>query len=66
MSDGFVVPAKAGKSADVIDLMSLLRKSVEGGKKAPAKPSREKQAAANDDEKEEKPKPKRARKRRAA
>jgi DNA end-binding protein Ku len=55
---------KAAKSADVIDLMSLLRKSVEGGKKAPAKG----RSAANDDEKEEKPqhKPKRARKRRAA
>src|SRR3954469_9404612 len=51
---------KAAKSADVIDLMSLLRKSVEGGKKG--------KAAANDDAKEEKPahKPKRARKRRAA
>jgi DNA end-binding protein Ku len=46
------------KSADVIDLMSLLRKSVEGGKKAPAKG---KAAAANDDHK-----PRRARKRRAA
>jgi DNA end-binding protein Ku len=59
---------KTGKSADVIDLMSLLRKSVEGGKKAPAKPSREKHAAANDDEKEEKPqhKTRRGRKRRAA
>jgi DNA end-binding protein Ku len=55
---------KAGKTADVIDLMSLLRKSVEGGKK----PSREKQAAANDEGQEEKPqhKPKRTRKRRAA
>src|SRR4051812_29553176 len=55
---------KAAKSADVIDLMSLLRKSVEGGKKAPAKDK----AAANDDEKAEKPhhKPRRARKRRAA
>jgi DNA end-binding protein Ku len=55
---------KAGKTADVIDLMSLLRKSVEGGKKAPARGK----AAANDDEKEEKPahKPKRGRKRRAA
>lgn len=31
---------KAGKSADVIDLMSLLKKSVDGGKKAPAKPKR--------------------------
>ena len=56
---------KAGKSADVIDLMSLLRKSVEGGGKKGAA----KERAANDDEKEEKPahKPKRAaRKRRAA
>jgi len=55
---------KAAKGADVIDLMALLRKSVEGGKKAPARGK----AAANDDEKEEKPhhKPKRARKRRAA
>jgi DNA end-binding protein Ku len=56
---------KAAKGADVIDLMSLLRKSVEGGKKGAAK----ERAAANDDEKEEKPahKPKRAgRKRRAA
>jgi DNA end-binding protein Ku len=55
---------KAGKTADVIDLMSLLRKSVEGGKKPAAK----ERAAANDDEKEEKPhhKPKRTRKRRAA
>src|SRR3982751_6193473 len=59
---------KASKGADVIDLMSLLRKSVEGGKKAPAKG---KSAAANDDEqeeKEEKPhhKTRRGRKRRAA
>jgi len=56
---------QAAKGADVIDLMSLLRKSVEGGKKGAAK----ERAAANDDEKEEKPahKPKRAaRKRRAA
>ena len=53
---------KAAKSADVIDLMSLLKKSVEGGKKGAAKGK----AAANDDQKEEK-KPKRgARKRRAA
>ena len=53
---------KAAKSADVIDLMSLLKKSVEGGKKSAAKGN----AAANDDQKEEK-KPKRgARKRRAA
>ena len=54
---------KAPKGADVIDLMALLRKSVEGGKKGAAKAK-----AANDDEKEEKPqhKPKRARKRRAA
>ena len=51
---------KAAKTADVIDLMSLLKKSVEGGKKPPKG-----KAAANDDEKEEK-KPKRARKRRAA
>jgi DNA end-binding protein Ku len=51
---------KATKGADVIDLMSLLKKSVEGGKK----PGKGK-AAANDDDKEEK-KPKRARKRRAA
>jgi DNA end-binding protein Ku len=44
---------KAAKSADVIDLMSLLKKSVEGGRKAP--------------EKAKEPKPKRAaRKRRAA
>jgi len=51
---------KAGKTADVIDLMSLLRKSVEGGKKAPAK-------AANDEEEEPQHKPKRSgRKRRAA
>ena len=42
---------KAAKSADVIDLMSLLKKSVEGGKKNEAKPAH---------------KPKRARKRRAA
>ena len=52
---------KAAKGADVIDLMSLLRKSVEGGKKG---------AAANDEEKEAKKpahKPRRAaRKRRAA
>jgi len=56
---------KAGRTANVIDLMSLLRKSVEGGKKGAAKG---KSAAANDDEKEDKPhhKPKRARKRRAA
>jgi DNA end-binding protein Ku len=59
---------KAAKGADVIDLMSLLRKSVEGGKKAPAKG---RSAAANDDEKEdkeEKPhhKARRGRKRRAA
>jgi DNA end-binding protein Ku len=55
---------KTGKSADVIDLMSLLRKSVEGGKKG----SKDKSAAANDDEKEEKPhhKPKRAAKKRRA
>jgi DNA end-binding protein Ku len=55
---------KAGKTADVIDLMSLLRKSVEGGKKGAAK----ERAAANDDEKEEKPahKPKRAGRRRRA
>jgi len=55
---------KAGKTADVIDLMSLLRKSVEGGKKGASK----ERAAANDDEKEAKPhhKPRRARKRRAA
>jgi len=51
---------KAAKGADVIDLMSLLKKSVEGGKK-PAKGK----AAANDDDREER-KPKRARKRRAA
>ena len=51
---------KAVKGADVIDLMSLLKKSVEGGKK-PAKGK----AAANDDDREER-KPKRARKRRAA
>lgn len=50
---------KAAKGADVIDLMSLLRKSVEGGKKAPAKGK----AAANDDAHH---KSKRARKRRAA
>jgi DNA end-binding protein Ku len=56
---------KAGKSANVIDLMSLLRKSVEGGKKGAAKG---KSAAANDDEQEDKPhhKPRRARRRRAA
>jgi DNA end-binding protein Ku len=54
---------KAAKGADVIDLMSLLRKSVEGGKKAPARGK----AAANDDEKEDKNhKARRARKRRAA
>jgi DNA end-binding protein Ku len=55
---------KTGKSADVIDLMSLLRKSVEEGKKG----SKDKSAAANDDEKEEKPhhKPKRAAKKRRA
>jgi DNA end-binding protein Ku len=55
---------KAAKGADVIDLMSLLRKSVEGGKKGAAK----ERTAANDDAKEEKPhhKPKRTRKRRAA
>ena len=52
---------KAAKSADVIDLMSLLKKSVEGGKK----PASRGKVAANDDAKEEK-KPKRARKRRAA
>jgi DNA end-binding protein Ku len=52
---------KAAKSADVIDLMSLLKKSVEGGKKGTATGK----AAANDPDKEEK-KPKRARKRRAA
>ena len=52
---------KAAKSADVIDLMSLLKKSVEGGKKGASKGK----AAANDEDKEEK-KPKRARKRRAA
>jgi DNA end-binding protein Ku len=52
---------KQAKGADVIDLMSLLKKSVEGGKKP-------KRAAANDEEKEEKPhRHKRAaRKRRAA
>jgi len=49
---------KEPKTADVIDLMSLLKKSVEGGKKGA-------KAAANDDEKEHR-KPKRARKRRAA
>lgn len=52
---------KAARGADVIDLMSLLKKSVEGGKKGASKGK----AAANDDEKEER-KPKRARKRRAA
>jgi DNA end-binding protein Ku len=53
---------KPAKGADVIDLMSLLRKSVAGGKKAPARGK----AAANDDEKPHH-KPKRAaRKRRAA
>ena len=51
---------KAAKTADVIDLMSLLKKSVAGGKKPPKG-----KAAANDDDKEEK-KPRRARKRRAA
>jgi DNA end-binding protein Ku len=57
---------KAGRTATVIDLMSLLRKSVEGGKKGAAKGKSA--AAANDDEKEDKPhqKPRRARKRRAA
>jgi DNA end-binding protein Ku len=61
-------PEKAerpAKGAEVVDLMALLRKSVEGGGR---KGAREK-AAANDDEQEEKAhqKPKRAsRKRRAA
>src|SRR5947199_70635 len=59
---------KDTKGAAVIDVRSHLRKSVEGGKKAPAKG---KSAAANDDEqeeKEEKPhhKTRRGRKRRAA
>jgi DNA end-binding protein Ku len=35
---------KAGKGADVIDLMSLLKKSVEGGKKAAEKPHKAKRA----------------------
>ena len=56
---------RPAKGAEVVDLMALLRKSVESGGR---KGAREK-AAANDDEQEEKahPKPKRAsRKRRAA
>ncbi len=36
---------KAEKGAEVIDLMSLLRKSVEGGKKAAEKPAKPKRAA---------------------
>jgi DNA end-binding protein Ku len=54
---------RPAKGAEVVDLMALLRKSVEGGGRKGAK------AAANDEEKEEKahPKHKRAsRKRRAA
>ena len=55
---------KPAKSAEVVDLMSLLKKSVESGGRKAAK----ERSAANDDEKEEKahPKHKRARKRRAA
>ena len=57
---------RPAKGADVIDLMSLLKKSVEGGGRKAAK---DKAAAANDDEKEEKAQHKQrraARKRRAA
>jgi DNA end-binding protein Ku len=55
---------RATKGAEVVDLMALLRKSVEGGGRKAAKDK----AAANDDEQEEKAhhKHKRARKRRAA
>jgi len=50
---------KAGKTADVIDLMSLLRKSVAGERQGGKKPAAKgKAAAANDDDKEEKPQPK--------
>jgi DNA end-binding protein Ku len=53
---------RPAKGAEVVDLMALLRKSVEGGGRKAAKDK----AAANDDEKEEKKHKRAARKRRAA
>jgi DNA end-binding protein Ku len=53
---------RPAKGAEVVDLMALLRKSVEGGGRKAAKDK----AAANDEEKEEKKHKRAARKRRAA
>src|SRR5919205_1854900 len=46
---------RAAKGADVIDLMSLLKKSVEKSGRKAAKESAREKTAANDDEKEAKP-----------